>query len=136
MFGFLLVVLILVGLFMGVVILLQSGKGGGLASMGGGAGTDTLIGGRQAATLLTKATWISGGLFMTLALVLSILSSRQAENSGSILRGGIQPAPTTAPQPILPGTTPEGEQAAPPAGTEAPATGTEGATTPAPTTGQ
>ena len=133
MFGFLLVVLILVGLFMGVVILLQSGKGGGLASMGGGAGTDTLIGGRQAATLLTKATWISGGLFMTLALILSILSSRAAENSGSILRGGIQPAPAAAPAPVLPGTTPQGEQAAPPAtGADAAPAATE----PAPTTGQ
>jgi preprotein translocase subunit SecG len=105
-FGFLLVLLLLVGAFMGVVVLLQAGKGGGLASMGGaGTGTDTLIGGRQAATLLTKATWVSGGLFMLIALVLSVMSSRPSTPQ-SILRGQFQPPPT-APQPLqLPGTTP------------------------------
>lgn len=130
MFGFLLVVLILVGLFMSVVILLQAGKGGGLASMGGGAGTDTLIGGRQAATLLTKATWISGGLFLTLALMLSIMSSRQATAAGgSILRGQIQ-TPATTPPPVLPGTTPLGDQPAPATGAQ------QQQPAPAPTTGQ
>jgi preprotein translocase subunit SecG len=71
LFGFLLVILLIVGIFMSVVILLQAGKGGGLAAMGGGGGAgiggDGLIGGRQAATLLTKSTWISGGLFLFLA---------------------------------------------------------------------
>ena len=126
MFGFLLVVLLLVGGFMGVVILLQAGKGGGLASMGGGAGTDTLIGGRQAATLLTKATWVSGGLFLTLALVLSILSSRQNAPSESILRG-ITPPPAAVPPAggsVLPGTQ------------QAPGTGTQQQTPTPATTGQ
>ena len=41
------------GLLVGAV-LLQAGKGGGLAAVGGGASTDTFIGGRQAATLLTQ----------------------------------------------------------------------------------
>ena len=123
MFGFLLAVLLLVGAFMAVVILLQAGKGGGLASMGGGAGTDTLIGGRQAATLLTKATWVSGALFLVLALLLSILSSRQNAPTESILRGleapptappaGQLPIPGTQQQPT-PGT---GAQQQPPAGT-------------------
>lgn len=112
MYGFLLVVLLLVGLFMTVIVLLQAGKGGGLAAMGGGGGGstpgDNLIGGRQAATLLTKATWISGGLFLFLALALSVLSSRQAE-PGSVLRGQFQ-APAAAPTPVLPGA---GEQAQP-----------------------
>lgn len=128
MFGFLLVLLLLVGVFMGVVILLQSGKGGGLASMGGtGAGTDTLIGGRQAATLLTKATWVSGGLFLFLALVLSVMSSRQTTPQ-SILRGSIE-APAAQPPPLNPG----GATQLPGAGGQPPATTTEGAS--APTTG-
>jgi preprotein translocase subunit SecG len=131
-YGFLLVILILVGLFMGVVIMLQAGKGGGLASMGGGAGTDSLIGGRQAATLLTKATWVSGGIFLTLSLLLSIMSSRQATaTGGSILRGEFQAAPPPATQPIVPGTSPLGEPgpaADPGAPAQQPA--------PAPTTGQ
>jgi preprotein translocase subunit SecG len=128
LFGFLLVLLLLVGALMSVVVLLQAGKGGGLASMGGtGAGTDTLIGGRQAATLLTKATWVSGGLFLFLAFVLAILSSRQTTPQ-SILRGQFQ-TPPAAPQPLqLPGTTPaeqpEGGATTPPATTSPPATTT------------
>jgi preprotein translocase subunit SecG len=98
----LLILLILNGLVLGVVVLLQSGKGGGLASMGGGMGTENLIGGRQAATLLTKATWIGGGTFMALALILSIVSSRQAAPE-SILRNTFTPAQQTTPAPVLPG---------------------------------
>ena len=120
MFGLLLVLLILVGAFMTVVVLLQAGKGGGLASMGGsGAGSDTMIGGRQAATLLTKATWVSGGLFLFLSFVLAVMSSRQTTPQ-SILRGQFQQAPTAPPPLQLPGTAP----AEAPAGTTTPAAGT------------
>jgi len=63
MFTFLLILLVLDCLLLFPVVLLQSGKGGGLAAMGGGASTDTFLGGRQAATLLTKASWTSPGVF-------------------------------------------------------------------------
>ncbi len=100
MYGFLLAILILDALFLSVVILLQSGKGGGLAAMGGGAAaTDGILGGRQATTVLTRATWISGTAFMVLSLVLSIMSSRSSAPT-SILRPD---APATAPAPVLPG---------------------------------
>jgi preprotein translocase subunit SecG len=117
LFAFLLVLLLLVGIFMTIIVLLQAGKGGGLAAMGGAStSSDSLIGGRQAATLLTKATWVSGGLFLFLALALSVLSSRQAGPAGTILRQ--IPAPAVAPTPVLPGVG-QPEEAAPPAGTPA-----------------
>ncbi len=101
MYGILLAILILDGIFLGVVVLLQSGKGGGLAAMGGGAAaTDGILGGRQATTMLTRATWTTGGVFMLLSLVLSIMSSR-AQLPQSILRQELTPAPAAA-QPILP----------------------------------
>ena len=131
MFTFLLVVLLLDGALLAVVVLLQSGKGGGLASMGGGAGTDTLIGGRQAATILTKASWICGGTFMALALVLSLISSRQTRPT-SVLREEFQQAPAQqqAPPPALPGAQPQPQQqqGAPQQGApqqNAPASGTQ-----------
>lgn len=127
-FTFLLILLILDGLLLTVVVLLQSGKGGGLAAMGGaGTSTDSVIGGRQAATLLTKASWIGGGVFLALALILSILSSR-AQTSDSILREQFQPVPT-APQPVVPGATPEGGATQPEGATpQVPGTTPEGAT--------
>ena len=113
MYGFLLAILVLDGLFLGVVILLQSGKGGGLAAMGGGvSATEGILAGRQATTVLTRATWTAGGIFMGLALVLSILSSR-AQQPQSILLDDIQQT-APAPEPILPGLTdsPSGEPGA------------------------
>jgi preprotein translocase subunit SecG len=128
MYGFLLAILILDGLFLGVVILLQSGKGGGLAAMGGSGTmpTEGIMGGRQATNLLTRATWTSGTVFMVLALVLSIMSSR-ASAPQSILRPDLPQA--AEPVPVLPGLTDEGAAAAP--GGETPAgdpgtTGNEG----------
>ena len=67
MFTFFLIILILVSIALAVAVLLQAGTGGGLAAMGGGASTDSFLGGRQAATILTKSTWwlggVAGGIF-------------------------------------------------------------------------
>lgn len=102
MYALLLAFLVLDGLFMAVVILLQAGKGGGLASVGGGAAmTEGILGGRQATTVLTRATWISGSIFMALALILSIMSSRTTAPTSVIQVPAT--APTTAPEPVLPG---------------------------------
>ncbi len=102
MYGFLLAILVLDGIFLGIVILLQSGKGGGLAAMGGGAAmTEGILGGRQATTMLTRSTWVSGTIFMVLALVLSIMSSR-ARQPESVIQVN-PPATAPAPEPVLPG---------------------------------
>ncbi len=97
MYGFLLTLLVLDGVFLGVVILLQAGKGGGLAAMGGGAAATEVLGGRQATSLLTRSTWIAGSAFMGLSLILAIMSSRQTGPS-SVLEGMERPA---APSPLL-----------------------------------
>lgn len=85
-----------------LVVLLQSGKGAGLAAEFGGASSssDSFLGGRQAATLLTKASWTTGGLFMGLALFLAILSAR-TRGPASILEGQFQAPSPEAPQPLL-----------------------------------
>ncbi|MDX1493857.1 MAG: preprotein translocase subunit SecG [Longimicrobiales bacterium] len=123
MYGFLLAVLVLDGLFLSVVILLQAGKGGGLAAVGGSGGTmaDGVLGGRQATTVLTRATWTAGAIFMGLALVLSIMSSRSAAPESVIQVDA--PATQTAPEPVLPGL---GNDAPPPAGGDAGNSGNEG----------
>ncbi len=120
--------MLLDGVLLTVVVLLQSGKGDGLAAMGGGMGTDTLIGGRQAATILTKATWTTGGLFLFFAVVLAVMSSR-AQKPKSILRDEFKPAAAqpAAPTPVqVPGTQPANTQ---PANAQ-PAAGKPATTTP------
>ena len=104
MYGLLLGLLVLDGIFLSVVILLQAGKGGGLAAMGGGAAATDVLGGRQATSLLTRATWTAGTIFMVVSLILAIMSSRSTVPT-SVLEGVTAPQ-TTVPQPVLPGTEP------------------------------
>jgi preprotein translocase subunit SecG len=96
MFTVLVIVLLLDALICVVSILLQAGQGGGLASLGGGAGTEMLMGGRQAATILHKITWWTAGIFLFLALVMAFMST-----SGTGPRSALQNLPQQ-PQPVQP----------------------------------
>jgi preprotein translocase subunit SecG len=109
MFAFLVSLLILDAILLSVVVLLQAGQGGGLASLGGG-GTDTVLGGRQAVTILTKLTWWCGGIFLVLSLALS-LTPRGGSSSGlqEKLRAATPAAPSQAPLPLGPPTQPSAE---------------------------
>jgi preprotein translocase subunit SecG len=111
MFTILIVLISLLALFLIAIILMQSGKGGGLAAEFGGASssTDSIMGGRQAANVLTRATWIGGGLFLGLALLLTIITARGTGPAESILRSEFQ-APAGAPTSVLDS---EGEGAPP-----------------------
>ncbi len=114
LYNFLLVILVIDAFVLIAAILLQSGKGSGLAANFGGASSspDAFIGIRQAGTLLTSATWWCAGIFLTLAFVLQILSTRQ-QVPKSVLEdtfGTPAPAPaapaTQAPATTAPGTLP------------------------------
>ena len=100
MYAILVVILILDSLILATAVLLQAGQGGGLATLGGGAGTETIMGGRQATTLLTKVTWWTAGIFMFLALVLTFMSQSGGQVR-SVLEGQGQ-APTPVQQTPLP----------------------------------
>lgn len=70
-----------------LIVLLQAGKGGGLAGAFGGAGGQTLLGARGAADFLGKLTIYLAIAFMFLALVLSFTYGRQRT-----IRVGEEPA--------------------------------------------
>ena len=92
-------VLILDSLILVAAILLQAGKGGGLAASFGGAtsSADALIGMRQAGNLLTKVSWWSGGIFLFLAFVLQIASARARMPTSVLDRPFSQPPASTTP---------------------------------------
>lgn len=97
MFAFFTILLVIDSLVLGLVVLLQAGQGGGLAALGGGASTDTFLGGRQATTLLTRMSWWCGGIFLFLSLLLAGISARGGSVQ-SVLEGQIEaPVPVTAP---------------------------------------
>lgn len=79
------------------VILLQAGKGGGLAeTFGGGGGSQMTIFGQKASAFLTKATTVSAVLFLCTSLSLAVLSSRRQK---SLMEGAniTQPQRTALP---------------------------------------
>jgi len=116
MFTLFLILAVLVALLLFPAILLQAGQGGGLATQFGGASsTDAFVGGRQAATILHKAAWWAGGLFLFFCFLLQLAGSRSAAPrslTAEELRRQQQqqaPAPTPlqqAPLPLEPGAQP------------------------------
>ncbi len=100
MFTFLLVLLVIDSVVLIAAILLQSGKGNGLAASFGGVSSsaDSLLGTRQAGNLLTRTSWWGGAIFLFLAFVLSLASSRQRAPKSVLDQAFSQPAaPATAP---------------------------------------
>jgi len=126
-----------------VTILLQSGKGGGLAGAFGGGSSQTLFGGRGAASFLSRASTILAVVFFVTSLTLGLAASRGATGRTSLIqeearRRAAQRAGTTGepgvPAPGQPAGQPsqQAPMGQPPSGS-APATGAP--TTGAPTTG-
>jgi preprotein translocase subunit SecG len=74
-----------------VVVLMQSSKGGGLAgAFGGGGGDQTLFGGHETATFLSKATTYLAVVFMLLSLLLAFLASNRTSRPDSVIRRSLQ----------------------------------------------
>jgi preprotein translocase subunit SecG len=96
---------VIVAVFLILVVLLQTGKRADLAGAFGGGGSQTAFGARGAATLLSRLTAWSAGIFMATSLLLSLLSSGGSTGRGSVLDSvpvsapAATPAPTTAPAP-------------------------------------
>src|ERR671932_1103388 len=119
MYTFLLILLILDCIVLVAAILLQSGKGSGLAATFGGVSSsaDAILGTRAAGNLLTKASWWCGGIFLGLAFLLSLMSARTRRPT-SVLDETFTPPPASAPA------TPKGAAPALPLEEAPPSTGT------------
>ena len=98
-------------LFLLLVVLLQQGKGGDMASAFGGGGSQTAFGARAGATVLTKATTVLGVLFMLGAILIGIMGR---SSDSSIMRGVQGPAPVTQPAPAPATQTPAAQTPAAP----------------------
>ncbi len=132
MYTLLFTILVLVCLVLIASVLLQAGKGNGLASSFGGASSaaESVIGSRQAGNLLTRTTWWSGGLFVALAFLLAVMGTRQRAPR-SVLDNSFAPTNRSAPASTGPAGAPAGAQGVAPAVplTPAPAAPTTGAPT-------
>jgi len=71
----LLVLFIIVSLFLILLVLIQKGRGGGLASAFGGMGAQTAFGAKTG-DVLTWATSVVFGIFVLLAIILNLMANR------------------------------------------------------------
>lgn len=94
--GLILTVHILACFVLIAVILLQAGRGGGLADTGGG--TQSILGTRGAA-FLTKATTAFAVIFMLTSLSLAYLSAQQGRSllEGARVKAPVEQAPAEQP---------------------------------------
>lgn len=79
MYAVLIVIHIIVSIFLIAVILLQAGRGGGLADSFGGSQMQSLFG-TKSATILTRLTAICATTFIVTCLTLAIVSSYRSKS--------------------------------------------------------
>ena len=75
------ILILIVSVLLGLTVLVQNSKGGGLVSNFGGA--NQMMGVRQTTDFLEKATWTMAGILVVLCLISSITINRGTEKQGS-----------------------------------------------------
>lgn len=93
MYAFLIVVHVIISLFLIAVILLQAGKGGGVADTFGGSQMQNMFG-TKSTTVLTKLTAVCAIGFIITCISLAVLSSKKTR---SIVDNMNVPQATTVP---------------------------------------
>lgn len=104
MFYTLLLILFIIScLFLLTVILIQAGRGEGLAGVFGGENMQQMLG-AQAPDILEKITWGTVIVFFSLTIVLSLMTSR---NNSSIVDSAGLPEPASQQQTVPTENTPQ-----------------------------
>lgn len=95
--GLLTVVLVLTGLFLGLLVLIQlPKKDAGVGSAFGGGMTDSIMG-AGSGNVLTMATRYSTGIFLVVSLLLSILMTNEKNSGKANFEKALDQAAATAP---------------------------------------
>lgn len=96
------ILIIVASIILGVIVLIQNPKGGGLTSSLGGFGNQ-LMGVKQTTDILEKGTWIFAGIIAALCITSAVFIPKGGSNSRENL---IQQAPVGTPL-----STPQGQTA-------------------------
>lgn len=97
MLALLIVLQVIVAIFLILVVLLQPGNKGGMSAALGGAGGETVFGGRGANTFLSKLTFAAAAVFMITSVSLSFKSMPEDSIVGKALKEQAVSTPQTAP---------------------------------------
>ena len=92
-----LALIVIVAFLLIVVVMVQNPKGGGLSSSFGGGGTQQLGGVKKTGDFLDKSTW-----FLATALIVLILASNLAINTGSNIESKALDTQEVIDTPVMP----------------------------------
>ncbi|WP_336514016.1 preprotein translocase subunit SecG [Pollutibacter soli] len=93
-----LILIVLSSVLLGLIVLIQNPKGGGLAGNIAGLGNQ-FMGVKQTNDVLEKGTWILAGFVAVLCLVSSLLIKNNSESDNKLIRGINPNSSNTAPAP-------------------------------------
>ena len=106
MTGFLIVIHTIVSLLLIAVVLMQASQGGGLSGTFGGNAASSVLGGQNAGNVLSKITTWLATIFLTLAVVISMLTGPSDTGSTSLVKQAAENCPAVPPTDVI---DPDGE---------------------------
>ena len=86
MVSFLIVLHTLVSIFLIGMILMQASQGGGLSGTFGGNAASSVLGGNNAGNVLSRITTWLATLFLSLAVIISVLTGPKSTSSTSLIK--------------------------------------------------
>jgi len=90
------ILVILASVILGLIVLVQNPKGGGLSGSLGGF-SNQLMGVKQTTDVLEKGTWVFAGIIVFLCLISSMLINKPGENNNIIKQINTNSGSNTAP---------------------------------------
>jgi len=103
MYTFVVILILIVSVLLGLIVLVQNSKGGGLVSNFGGA--NQMMGVRQTTDFLEKATWTLAGILVVLCLISSVTIPKNVKEGNALdteMRSQIENVMPTAPAAEVP----------------------------------
>ena len=102
MTGFLIVLHTIISVILITVVLMQASQGGGLSGTFGGNAASSMLGGQNAGNVLSRITTWLATLFLTLAVLISVLTSRSDNNTSSLVKDAAEGREDILPTEIIP----------------------------------
>ena len=82
MYTLVVILILIVSVLLGLIVLVQNSKGGGLVSNFGGA--NQMMGVRQTTDFLEKATWTLAGILVVLCLISSVTIPKNVKQGNAL----------------------------------------------------
>ena len=102
MTGFLIVLHTIISVLLITVVLMQASQGGGLSGTFGGNAASSMLGGQNAGNVLSRITTWLATLFLTLAVLISVLTSKSDSSTSSLVKDAAESRQNIAPTEFMP----------------------------------